>query len=72
MFNLTSRIVAVAHYDSPGDGCEVGLLGRLDQRVRLARAPAAEVIVVDRPEHDAAQTVVAHVFRLRALIWCQQ
>ena len=54
--------------DLPGTGSQIGLLGGLDERVRLSGAAAAEVVVVDGPEHDASQPVVAHVLRLQAQV----
>lgn len=47
-------------------GIEHGLLGSLDQGIRLAAARATEVIVIDGPEHDATQPVGDHIFRLLA------
>lgn len=41
-----------------------GRLRRFDQRVLPPVALAAEVVVVDRPEHDPAQIVVRHVLCL--------
>ena len=52
--------------DVPRAGSQIGLLGGLDERIRLAGAAAAEVVVVDGPEHDASQPVVAYILRLRA------
>ena len=41
-----------------------GLLGGLDQWEGPVVARAPEVVVVDGPEHDAAETLLAHVHRL--------
>lgn len=41
-----------------------GGLGGLDERIFPSGALAPEIVVVDRPEHDAAQVVVHHVLRL--------
>jgi len=43
-----------------------GFLGSLDKRIWLSVAGAAEIIVVDGPEHNAAQSLGHHIFGLLA------
>ena len=47
MANLRWRLVGVGGENA---------LGRFDERIRLTCAEASEVVVVDAPEHDAAQS----------------